>query len=407
MPAVIRLNHPGWDLAVYHNAIRALHAGHDPYSDAMAVQRLFHSHPELHIGGDPPYSYVYSPITLPVLHLIGSLPPWFSGSAFWLVYLAGFFTTLRVVMQAVEKSERTTFLYLAGVSAFFPCLLASGVILSGNVAYILYALMLLAASYGWRRGSWTWFYLVVLVASCIKAPLLTFLAIPVLSARRQWIPASLTAAAGLALFAIQPRLWPTLFTHYLEAVELQFSYNRDFGGSPAGIFAGVLFDHHIPYAPATYVFYLSYALPVFAVLLHLSRKFLRGSLSLQQWMPVLLVGVILLNPRIIEYDTAPLAIPLALLAWRYLNSITTRHATILIFSIVFVITNAVALYSWDLSKLLQGPLLATLFAAGSWNLVQQNLTERTPPDDQLPTTRKKQPTKIHIASRDGVLTTSG
>lgn len=370
MPVWIAFDTPGWDLAIYHTAIRALAAGHDPYADAIAIQQLFHSQLALHPNAQVPYSYVYSPITLPLLRLIGEFPIWLSGSAYWLVYLAGILAQIWVGMQATEDTERRYFIYLAPVAAFFPGFLANGIVLSGNVAYILYALVLVAAVLGWRRGSWHWFYLATLAASCVKAPLLSLVVIPILSARKQWLPAGITTAAGVALFAMQPLIWPTLFKHYLQAVELQFRYNRDFGCSPSGLFSGVLYDHGISYSPASFIFYLSYAIPLFALLLYLSRRFLSGGFSLKQWIPVLLVGVILLNPRLIEYDVAPLALPLALIAWRFLASFTTPARTILFLSIFFAVANAFALYSWDLRKLIDGPLLVLFFLAGSWNLLQ-------------------------------------
>jgi hypothetical protein len=372
MPIWIALDSHGWDLAVYHEAIRSLAAGHDPYSDAMAIQQVFHSQIARHPNASPPYSYVYSPITLPLLRLIGAFPAWLSASAYWLVYIAAVLGQIWVGMQAVEDSERRYFVYFAPVSAFFPGLLANGTILSGNIAYILYALVLLTAVIGWRKGSWHWFYLAVLAASCVKAPLLSLVVIPVLSARRQWIPAGITTAAGAALFAMQPLVWPTLFKHYLQAVELQFSYNHDFGSSPTGLFSEVLTNHGIPYSIPSIIFYACYALPVFATLLYLSRQFLRGSFSLTQWIPVLLVGVILLNPRLIEYDVAPIALPLALIGWRFLATFNRPSKTILIFSVFFAITNAFALYSWDLRKMIDGPLLVLFFIAGSWNLLQHS-----------------------------------
>lgn len=368
---------PGWDLAVYHNALRSLAIGHDPYADAIAVQQLFHSQLALHPDAPVPYSYVYSPITLPLLRLIGEFPIWLSGSVYWLVYLAGILAQIWAGMQATEDTERRYFIYLAPVAAFFPGFLANGVIWSGNVAYILYALVLVAAVLGWKRGSWRWFYLAALAASCVKAPLLSLVVIPILSARRQWLPASITTAAGVTLFAMQPLIWPILFKHYLQAVELQFSYNRDFGCSPAGLFSGVLYDHGIPYSPASLIFYLCYAIPLFGLLLYLSRRFLSGGFSLQQWIPVLLVGVILLNPRLIEYDVAPLALPLAMIAWRLLTSFTTPARTILFFSVFFGIANAFAIYSWQLRKLMDGPLLVLFFLAGSWNLLQRSRNRST------------------------------
>ena len=371
MPVWIHYDTPGWDVAIYHNAIRALAAGHDPYADAIAVQHRFHSQLAQHPNADPPYSYVYSPLTLPLLRLIAAIPTFLSAGLYWLIYLAAVLTQVWVAFRFIEPRERPLFLYLAPLAPFFPGFLANGIVLGGNIAYILYAAILLAAIYAWRRGSWVLFYLSVLATSCVKAPLLSLVTIPILSARRQWLPTALTTAAGVALFAMQPRIWPTLFAHYLEAVELQFSYNRDFGCSPAGLFSGILFDHHLPYSPASILFYAAYAIPLFAVLLYLSRLHLKGRFSLAQWFPVLLTGVILLNPRLIEYDVAPLALPLALIAWRFLNSIAPPRRAALILATLFLVLNAFAVTSWTLRKDIDGPLLVAFFCAGVWNLLHQ------------------------------------
>ena len=335
----------GWDVDIYRAGLRSLRAGHDPYIDATTIQRIFHqqllANPRLLLAQDPPFSYVYSPITLPLLRLIGYIPGWLSGSVYCLLYLAAALAQVWVAFRAVERSEYPYFRFLAPVAIFFPGFLADATVMSGNIAYPLYAAVLLAAVVGWQRGSWRWFYVATLAASCVKAPLLSLVVIPVLSARRQWLPAGLTSAAGLTLFALQPVVWPALFRHYLEAVDLQFRFNRDFGCSPAGLFGGVLYDHGIPYSPASMIFFLLYAVPLFAFLVFLSRHFLRGSFSLEQWMPVMLVGVILLNPRIMEYDTAPIALPLALIAWRFVARWTTPPRTVLVLSLIFVLANAV------------------------------------------------------------------
>jgi hypothetical protein len=361
---------PGWDLRVYAAAIHSLRAGHDPYADAMAVQQAYHDQGG-DLNGSLPYSYVYSPITLPLLRLIGSLPFWLSGSAYWLLYAFCVLGQLWVAMQATTASERRYFVYLAPAAAFFPGFLQNGTVLSGNIAYIVYFAVLCGALAGWRRGSWSWFYAAVLAASCIKAPLLSLVVIPVLSARKQWLPAGLTTAAGIALFAIQPVLWPSLFSNYLKAVNLQFLYNRDFGCSLAGFLSDALFRHGMPYTVAGLIFYLCYAVPLFALLLHLANKYLRGSFSLKQWAPVLLVGVILLNPRIMEYDVALITLPIALIAWRFFASFTTTAKTVLYLAIFFAVTNGIAAFGWYVRKLVDGPLLVVVFAAGCWTLWRQ------------------------------------
>jgi len=218
--------------------------------------------------------------------------------------------------QAADEGELPFVAFVAPAAVYFPCLLQSSVILSGNVAYVLYGLVLTAAILGWKCGRWAVFYIAVFLAACCKAPMLTLLAIPVLSARRQWLPAGATAAAALALFGLQPILWPSQFGHYLQAVELQFSYNHDFGVSPAGLFGNTLYAFHLPYSPASGVLYVTYALAVCLVLFRLSTYFHAGRITLEQWMPLILVGTVLLNPRIKEYDVAAITMPLAIILWR-------------------------------------------------------------------------------------------
>ncbi len=364
---------PAWDVAIYLNAVHSVHLGHDPYADAIAIQQQFHRDLALHPTAQVPFSYVYSPVTLPILRLVGTFPLWISGVIYGLFYLGGLLAQIWGGLQATEPSERRFFLYFAPVVAFFPGLLASDIFWSGNVAFILYGLVMLTAVIGWRRGQWGWFYVAVVAGSCVKAPLLGVLLIPALSARRQWVPAGIAAAAGLGIFALQPLLWPSLFRNYLEAVELQFSYNRDFGCSPAGLFSGYLFDHHLPYSPAGYVLFVAYALPLFALLVYLSHLYFRGRFSLQQWIPVLLVGVVLLNPRILEYDEIMLTLPLALIVWRFFAAIApSRRRAVLLASSVFLLANVIAYQNWRVWKLTEGPLLVFFFAAGAWTLLRLN-----------------------------------
>ena len=379
IPIWNRVDPAGYDIVFYHNAIVSLHAGHDPYVDAMGRQDAFHRTFAQHPNDYPPCSYVYAPITLPLLRLIGHLPTWFALSAYWLVLIASVLSVLWVTTRARQRNELTFVTLIAPLAIFCPGLLAHDTLLSGNVAFILYALVLLTAVAGWRLNIWRWCYLAILIASCFKPPLLTLLAVPFFSARRQVLPAGATATLGLGIFAAQSRLMPALFLHFLQAVQLQFTYNHDFGSSPAGVFSNLLVQHNLPYSTASLVLYLAYAAAICAVLYHLSRRYLQGELTLQQWMPVLLVGTILLNPRIMEYDAAPLAIPMALIAWRFFtrDGITTR--AVLTYLGIFVATNLVAVNLTNAWKPTECLLMATVFTTGAWGLLQYNEAPFTEP----------------------------
>jgi hypothetical protein len=131
-----------------------------------------------------------------------------------------------------------------------------------------------------------------------------------------------------------------------------------------------------PYSTASTIFYFLYALPLFGLLLYLSRQFLDGKFSLQQWMPVMLTGVILLNPRIQEYDFAPLTLLMALTLYRVIAAFTdSTRATVFSFLFFGVINIAVVLIApidtaYDYLRSIQGFLLVGFAAAGCLNLLQ-------------------------------------
>ena len=365
----------GWDAKVYRDAIRSLQAGHDPYADGIAAQSAFYSQIDIPAHTPPPYAYVYAPLTLPLLRMAGALPESVYTWGYWLLYGAAALAQLWVTMQAAEPKERRFLVYVAPAAAFFPGLLQDDTLKCGNVAYILYGLVFLAALHGWRRDRWRWFYAAALAASAIKAPLLSLLAIPILSARRQWIPAGAAAAAGVGMFAMQMWLWPTYFRNYLRVVELQFAYNHDFGISPAGLFSAALSGLGLPYSRAAGLFYILYALLLAGILFYLARQYFDGKFSLERWMPVMLAGVILLDPRVMEYDVAPITLLLALILWRAASSFTGNARAVVICCLILAVLNAIVLLARDAGvqssawKNTEGCLLVMLFAAGSANLL--------------------------------------
>lgn len=369
IPVVTSFDHPGWDAANILHAARAVHAGHDPYLEDMTALAPFERNPTLAAETPVPLTYVYPPITLPALRIAATLPVWLVATIYCLFYILAILGQVAVCMQFVETDERPYLAYLAPVAAFFPGLLASDSVIGGNVAYILYALALGSAYLGWKGRGWRWFYLAVILASCVKPPLVGLMLIPVLSGRRQWLPAASATAISLATVAIQPLLWPTSFQNYLHSFQTVFRLNRDFGCSPVGLYSGMLFDHGITYSRSSFLFYLCYALPLLATLIVLSRRFHRGELSCRQWLPVMLTGVILLNPRLIEYDLAPLAIPLALIFWRFLLEFTTQARAVALFACGFLGLNLIAGRSWLVWKQTDGILLILFFLAGCWTLL--------------------------------------
>lgn len=311
-----------WDTDVYWTAARTLQHGGDPYAEGIALQQKFHQYnKDLH--AKPPMTYVYSPITLPVLRLVGHIPVRILTAGYYSALLMGFLLQLWAAWTMALPHERRLLPFLFPAVGFFPGLLNDDVLLSGNVVYLLYGLVFAAAVPGWRRNRWGWYYAAVLVTSCFKAPLLSLLALPVFVGEKQGWKACAFGAVGVSLFTCQAWIWPKLFAEYLTAVNLQFTLNDDFGFGPAGLLGSALWHAGLPYAIASQVLYLVFACVIFAVLWFTKLLVNAAREELITWLPVAIVGTILLNPRVKEYDIAPLTIPLFLISWRF---ILTAHS---------------------------------------------------------------------------------
>jgi hypothetical protein len=374
LPVWMRTMSSGWDARVYDRALHWTAAGRDPYAEGIAQEEAYEKavvHPD---GATEPFAYVYSPMTLRLLRVLALVPDGLRHVELWFLYALGALAQILVTMRMAADSEKKWIALLAPAAIYFPGMLHCGVILSGNIAYLLYGLVLTTALFGWRRGQWLWFYAAVLIASCFKAPYLCLLAIPVFSARRQWLPAGMAAGAGVALFAGQSLFWPSEFAHYLLAVEKQFSLNHDFGASPAGVLGYFLQNTQGAFEFVPALFYFGYAALILLALGTLSRRYLRGELSAPQYLPVLLIGVILLNPRHIEYDLAPLTLPIALVGMRLLGWATRRVVCCTLWlGLVSAANVAIIEYGnglvWRMSEC---SVLVVCFAGGCWQLRRQS-----------------------------------
>ena len=334
----------------------------------MDIQQLFHLNLPRHLDEARPNGYVYPPITLGILKLVGFFPTSFSGPGYWMLIATSVLAVLWVGMQLVENGERRLFSFVAVAAPFFPGFLQNDTLLSGNIAFPLYGAVFLTAVRGWKREKWLWCYIAIVVASCVKLPMLTLLALPVLSARRQWLNATIAGGGAVALFVIQAIVSPVLFRHYLQAVNMQLEYNLDFGASPAGILSKLLMQSGFRYQLVALLFYIAYATASFTCLLVLSRRYLDGRIEFRQWMPVMLVGTLLLNPRIMEYDFILLTIPMTLIVRRAPARWMGKASGAIGTGTALLGANLIAVSEISRWKPTAGVLLVAVFCVGCFSL---------------------------------------
>ena len=381
--AILAVTRPlGRDAKAYGRAVTEVRAGLSPYALGMVRLRTDHAHPT----SERTMNYIYPPVTLPLLRAMGWLPAWLRVSGFWLLYAAGTWIVLRMEQLFFLDSERKVFALLTPLSVFFPGLLYDDSILAGNVAPVLYGLVAAAGMWDWKRKQWRWFYLAVLFASALKPPMLTLLAIPVLTTAGYWLRTAGVGALGCAVFFLQRFVWPDAFHSYTRMMDMEFLYNHEFGFSPAGQLGEALLNHHLPYQQTCMLFYISYAAVLFLVLLSCSRAYLSGRISAPQWLPVLLIGVILLNPRIKQYEAAIITLPMALVAWRGLSGCTrTTRQAVLAGAVLFLAADLISgiADAWDR---VETAVTVSLFLVSAWHLQRlpaAQLAARAPAESKL------------------------
>ena len=371
----------GWDARIYGNADQFLRHGVDPYAAGIAEQRAFQNRPASHQADHAPFTYVYSPLTLPLLRMLILLPDSLLNELFWATIAVGFFLQLWAGLQFADKSERRWLALLLPMVAFFPGLVTDDAILSGNISYLLYGLVLAAVVSGWKRGRWIWFYAAVLAASIFKMQLLTLLAFPILVGKRQWFPAGSTAAAALALVATQACVWPNLFREYLTTIRLMFDLIPDFGYAPAGVLGRFLWNQGRPYSSEISIMYLASAGVIGLILLFLADQVRQENISRDAWIPLALVGTFLLSPRIMKYDMAAITILMLLIASRGLRALLQSSQTenlsessspnrlLVVGAACFLIPNLLTVFgpTWWPVELI---ILLTTFAIGAWALLR-------------------------------------
>jgi hypothetical protein len=324
-------------------------------------------------------SLAYSPLFIKtVVGVARLLPLWLAMALFWFAYFSGWLTQLWVGMQCATPGERRIFRYVAQVIVFFPGLLVGDVIASGNLAYILYGLMLGAATLGWKRERWNWFYLAVLLAACVKVHLLTMLAIPLLCGRRQWMRTIVTAVTGLSLYALQSRIWPQAFHVYMNSLKIMSQSGHDFGCGPAGCLAHALQSLGVSHEKPCIVFYAIYAVALLLLLLWLSRLYREQRVCFESWAPVMLLGVVLLDPRILPYDFAAVSLPMAIIAWRALrlDRRSKRRSVLIGAAVVLIVAlNALVIVdgAWKMipDVYIEMFLMVGIFAAGVRGLLRE------------------------------------
>lgn len=262
---------------------------------------------------DRPFVFVYPAL---FLHAGAFMYRFLHGAVTWQIFL--FLNLLATVgcpvifAAAYLRSYWLTPALAVLLFAMSPASMAQNAYFSGNLANLLYALILLAGMPGIRRQDWRTFYIVLGLVGLIKFPFLLFLLLPLLLEDGQWLASLMTAGAVLLVNLATRVLDATEFRAYVDAVRYQLLVRHDVG---YGVFATTFnavhrhpaLPHGLPYAV-----HLVLAGSLAGGLWLVRRRGWPG-ISEGQAVAAIFVMALLCNPRLQPYDLDQALVPTAFL----------------------------------------------------------------------------------------------
>ncbi len=343
----------GWDLDVYIAAARALAAGLDPYDSAV-----------LHaMGVEPVLHFTSPPLIAWILGLFGRVAPWLMGPLLSTLTLVALTATPMLLARLFYPRLPAAGVVAIGASfAGFHC---AGVtaLFAVNMGTLLYLPIIATLADGLLRRRWTAFHIAVAIATVFKPFYAAFWLAPVLAHGfnfRQARVGAIAACASAAGYLLPALLTPTQFNAWLDRLSLQTLGSADVGESAFGAAFTTHWPADHPLAP--YLVHLLFAAALVGLAATIRRPHVRWA--------ALLVGVILINPRMKEYDQAIAAVPLVYLGGLLFSDLMGPRARLCL-SAWFV---CALLYLGDPDDILAAwayPVLALALTAGAAAMAQR------------------------------------
>ena len=326
-------------LALYHGHLQPFLLS-DAHVYATALDVWMH-------GGDPygadhfgALRFVYPPI---VLFAGAPLARLFPANSGWPIYLAISFASafaLPVVMARYYFQQQWLNPFFA-LLIFFAAPQFGGLLAleSGNMACLLYLLIFLAGIPGLSRNQWGWFYGVVFFAALIKVNFLLMLALPVFAGANQWIRSSGCTIATMAVYLLQKIFMPGLYSAYQRSLRFVLIDEDGYGYGVFGSLARLDRKFHHSIGAMPYLLTAGFVLLLFISLVLLRRRLPVDSTD-GLWLTLLIVAVVLANPRLLHYD-ACIAMPAVFVL--LVNAFRPRQP-LWVFVGLFLVSLAVAIF---------------------------------------------------------------
>jgi hypothetical protein len=280
-----------WDAHTYAAALRKYAAGGDPYNSG-AGQNLF----------------VYPPITLLAGRWLLDL---FPAGLLWFAYLSLYILSVVVLLVTIVRHyvrQRWMDISLGAVLLLgTPNLAGADAILSGNISLLCYSAAFLGAIPGIRQGRWMFLYVAVAVIATIKVTFLLLLMLPLFLGRRQLFACAGCTSIVAGVYGAQWIFARAASQQFLLALQRQAYTGFDDGYSVFHYARVLNTELHVGPAFLPFAAEVIFVAVIFVALILLRRRLLDTLDGV--WLSLVLLAVVLCNPRMKVYDAAVGALP--------------------------------------------------------------------------------------------------
>jgi hypothetical protein len=299
-------HHIFWDFTVYAGAVKAIVGGVSPYNDIYLATNF---------GVETPFRY----------------PPFIADAFYHLRWLflspvgQGLLVAAHVIAwlsipYLLAGSPRSwysrDYLYVWGLYLVLFGLAGMRLLVVGNMAAALFAVMIFSIAYAVRTKDYRPFWLAILLCSFFKFYLLVLLLMPIILDKK-YVSASLVICALIVLCGLNYLVEPTLFHEYLEELT---RISRDGGGVTgwslysliSSLTNGLLpSDTRLPTIAVGV--HLAFIIAIFLLTYAIMQRRTRPE-SFDLFGCWLFMSAFLMSPRIFDYEIAVLTVPAVLLA---------------------------------------------------------------------------------------------
>jgi hypothetical protein len=303
-------HHIFWDINFYSAVLKAMAAGASPYDNAYLSKTL-------NVTGYS-FGFVYPPLVAEAFYKFRWLFLTRTGLTLLLITHVISWLSIPYLLAGSPKNWHSrNFLYVWGLYLFLFGLGGMRLLVVGNLAAILFALIIFSIVVAVRTKDYKFFWVTILVCSFVKFYLLAFLLLPVILDKR-YISAAGIICALIALYTLNYFISPALFSEYVAQIAAQSSDFRNIGWSFYSLSTQIIKVALGPNGDRLSVvialgIHLVFVVGILLIAYSIAERRARPE-RFDLFCCWLFMSAFLISPRVSDYDLAVVIVPFVLLA---------------------------------------------------------------------------------------------